>query len=446
MPSVQKSLKYDTAEFASELNTFVSGIQAQNKYVDVVVAAMPSYHHLKKSIMELRKNEQFVGRFEIKFVITKVKAANFYMTHNCNIYQFLIENCMKGIANAVIFEKSFIEQDKVAIMLRILESANPGGILPMTGRGFDLEELSQILMRQNDRLNMLYTKNFYGFEKEGKSDTYLEKQVSAGIFAFKYPVKLSELHDKLQPQVGKGLKDIDFLLPKSAEAVKEEEKEAAALVDKISKMSPHEKRKYELQQKRQARMQADLEPERKMKEGMDAEKRLLDTCLEPKADSQVAVMFERLRAIVLNEEDDTQDYELVVTADQISFRGLKNQTSRMADADRIVLAYGRNIEAGASILRDLMKLCRKQAVQRKALKKRDDMTEEQVQSLQEEFFNQYLPEGWYFDGSTYRTRDGASQFKHPNLDLLIQRHLDQVNDEIGEFNREIRKQVAEEQK
>lgn len=62
-------------------------------------------------------------------------------------------------------------------------------------------------------------------------------------------------------------------------------------------------------------MQADLEPERKMKDGMDAEKRLLETCLEPKADSQVAVMFERLRAIVLNEEDDTQDYELVVTAD-----------------------------------------------------------------------------------------------------------------------------------
>lgn len=53
------------------------------------------------------------------------------------------------------------------------------------------------MMRQNDRLNMLYTKNFYGFEKEGKSDTYLEKQVSAGIFPFKYPVKLSELYDKL---------------------------------------------------------------------------------------------------------------------------------------------------------------------------------------------------------------------------------------------------------
>lgn len=125
-------------------------------------------------------------------------------------------------------------------------------------------------------------------------------------------------------------------------------------------MTPQEKRKYDMQQKRESRIQADLEPEIKMREGMDAEKALLETSLElkPNSEGQVPVMFERLRAIVLNEEDDTQDYELVVTADQVSFRGLRNQTSRMADADRIVLAYGRNIEAGANILKDLMKLCR----------------------------------------------------------------------------------------
>jgi len=35
-------------------------------------------------------------------------------------------------------------------------------------------------------------------------------------------------------------------------------------------------------------------------------------------------MFERLRGIVLNEEDDTQDYELVVTAEDVSLRGLRN--------------------------------------------------------------------------------------------------------------------------
>ena len=172
MPSIEKSMRYDTNEFVTELNNFCSGI---GTHIDVVVAAMPSYHHLKKSIMELRKSETFTRKFEIKFVITKVRAGNFFMTPNCNTFQFLIENCMKGIAHGVVFEKGFIDQNRVAQMHRILENANPGAILPMTGRQFDLEQLSQILMRQNDRLNMLYTKHFYGFEKEGKSESYLEK-------------------------------------------------------------------------------------------------------------------------------------------------------------------------------------------------------------------------------------------------------------------------------
>ena len=182
-----------------------------------MVAAMPSYHHLKKSIMELRKSESFIRRFEIKFVITKAKAANFYMTPHNNICQFLIENCMKGIAHAVIFEKGFIDQKKSVLMQRILESANPGGILPMTTRQFDLEQLAQILMRQNDRLNMLYTKHFYGFEREGKSESYLEKQVSSAVFPFKYPLRLYDVQDKVLPLVGVGIRDINFLLPKSAE-------------------------------------------------------------------------------------------------------------------------------------------------------------------------------------------------------------------------------------
>jgi len=86
---------------------------------------------------------------------------------------------------------------------------------------------------------------------------------------------------------------------------------------------------------------------------------MLDTCKEPRDGVATAVMFERLRGIVLNEEDDTQDYELVVTADQVMMRGLRNQKSRMAPEDRVILAYGRNIEAGQAVLKDLLKLCRK---------------------------------------------------------------------------------------
>lgn len=139
MPSIEKSMKYDTGDFVNELSSFASGIST---HIDVIVAAMPSYHHLKKAIMELRKSETFTRKFEIKFVITKVRAGNFYMTPNCNTFQFLIENCMKGIAHAVVLEKGFIDQKRVTKMNQILQNANPGAVLPMTGRQFDLEQLS----------------------------------------------------------------------------------------------------------------------------------------------------------------------------------------------------------------------------------------------------------------------------------------------------------------
>ena len=78
MPTVQSSTKYATPAFVAELNKFAENLLGQEKHIDTIVAAMPSYHHLKKAIMELRKSEDFTRRFEIKFVITKVKDRNFY--------------------------------------------------------------------------------------------------------------------------------------------------------------------------------------------------------------------------------------------------------------------------------------------------------------------------------------------------------------------------------
>ena len=121
MPTVQSTLKYETPDFVAALNTHAEGILNQGKHIDTLVAALPSYHHLKKVIMELRKSPDFTNRFEIKFVITKVKSANFYRNKNYNMYQFLIENCMKGIASAIVFEKSAaMMQDDLKLMYSIL--------------------------------------------------------------------------------------------------------------------------------------------------------------------------------------------------------------------------------------------------------------------------------------------------------------------------------------
>ena len=116
---------------------------------------------------------------------------------------------------------------------------------------------------------MLYTKHFYGFEKEGKCDTYNEKQVVSNVFNFRYPVNQYEIQDKLQPCIGLGLTDIDYLIPKSEETKRQEEREAAALAERVAAMTPFEKRKYDREQKRLERIQEDLEPEKQMAAGME---------------------------------------------------------------------------------------------------------------------------------------------------------------------------------
>ena len=70
-----------------------------------MIGVLSGYNHLKKVIFELKKSSEFNSAYDIKHIITKVHARNFYMNKNRNTYQFLIENCMKGVTHAVIFEK-----------------------------------------------------------------------------------------------------------------------------------------------------------------------------------------------------------------------------------------------------------------------------------------------------------------------------------------------------
>lgn len=69
------------------------------------MAVLPSYNHLKKAVFDLKKSAEFNGAFDLRHIVTKVHARNFYMNKNRNTFQFLIENCMKGVAHAVVFER-----------------------------------------------------------------------------------------------------------------------------------------------------------------------------------------------------------------------------------------------------------------------------------------------------------------------------------------------------
>lgn len=158
------------------------------EHAKVIVATLPSYNHLKKAIFELKKSELFGKWFDIKFVVTKVSARNFYMNKNRNCFQYLIENCMKGVSNAVIFERQAMPQSEIDIMHRTLKNANfPRNIIITPGKTFALDELAKVICYQNERFSVLYNKYFYGFEKEGKSNYYLDNAVNGVYFNFRYP-------------------------------------------------------------------------------------------------------------------------------------------------------------------------------------------------------------------------------------------------------------------
>ena len=97
------------------------------------------------------------------------------MSKNRNHYQYLVENCMKGVSNAVIFEKGNFPQGEIDIMNRTLKNANFGrNILEVPGKTFSIDSLAKILCYQHEKFSILYNKYFYGFEKEGKSAYFLE--------------------------------------------------------------------------------------------------------------------------------------------------------------------------------------------------------------------------------------------------------------------------------
>lgn len=92
--NAEENTKFNTQKYIQFMIQFKSQMQSNQK---AIVSTLPSYNHLKKIIFELKKSAEFSEHFDIRFIITKVHARNFYMNKNRNIYQFLIENCMKGV-------------------------------------------------------------------------------------------------------------------------------------------------------------------------------------------------------------------------------------------------------------------------------------------------------------------------------------------------------------
>lgn len=75
-------MKFSTPKFIQAMLQFKQGLTS-NK---LIIAVLPSYNHLKKVIFELKKSTEYSDQFDIRFMLTKVHARNFYMNKNRNIF------------------------------------------------------------------------------------------------------------------------------------------------------------------------------------------------------------------------------------------------------------------------------------------------------------------------------------------------------------------------
>ena len=89
-------------------------------------------------------------------------------------------------------------------------------------------------------------------------------------------------------------------------------------------------------------------------------------------------------------------------------------------------------------MREVLKTCRSQPTEKKIVRTRKEVKQAEIDALQEKFFSDHLPPGFYFDGRCYYNKfTEESQWVHPNIELLITNYLAEINDDIGDYNRDV---------
>jgi len=112
-------------------------------------------------------------------------------------------------------------------------------------------------MNSNDKLNVLYNKFFYGFEKEGKSSYHLPNQVSGAFYSHCFPVA-EHMVNYLQKGIMVPLTDpFKQLVPKSEEEMLKEEEEQDKRKAWLKSLPKEERRKIEKEDKRKAQLEED---------------------------------------------------------------------------------------------------------------------------------------------------------------------------------------------
>jgi hypothetical protein len=230
------------------------------------------------------------------------------------------------------------------------------------------------------------------------------------------------------------------LIPKNEWEIKAEEELKQKEQDRIDAMENKERRRFEREQKKTANIESDLEPERILIEQMELIKKMIGS-VNPGGE----LVFERLRGLVTVEDgDQSTDYQLVINSNEVTLKSMKNSANRLAPEDLGFMVYGRNVAADKErMIRELLLTCRKPLRAKQPHRELSDLKTVELEKITEDSQGVDLPDGWLFDGRQYMTFDGDVKYEHPNIKQIVQKYLDDENEKIASYNRDVLKEWQE---
>jgi len=192
-------------ENIEKLKSEIIEISKSHPEVRNLIIVLRGYHILKPYVEFIKQDKDLVNLSVLRGCITKISATNFYQNKYNELYPCIAENCLKGICNLIILERSLASENKVDKITRILSQLNDlSNIITMRGSKLTqtaYDDLVQILLSK-PALSALYSKYAYTYSKYYKTKYYLQQIMQPMEFSCAIPIQEKLLRNALTKILG----------------------------------------------------------------------------------------------------------------------------------------------------------------------------------------------------------------------------------------------------
>ena len=198
-----------------------------------------------------------------------------------------------------------------------------------------------------------------------------------------------------------------------AQKREEEEKEAKTLKPLgENALDKYKRRKREKEEKKKRQFEAELEAEQMVKDDMKQTKYLVE---------KNAVMVERISGVV-GIEGKEGDFEIEASFNDVVIKPC------LETKNRELVIFGKNLTADS--VRDILQAFRSQFPAPVSERSQKTLTESEIEGIETSNSGKQVPPGFIYDGSLYRDMAGKAFERHPDLEGLIEKYIEEENEKI----------------